>query len=369
MSPKHLTETDLDALALGAAILGTGGGGNPYIGKLRARELLRSGQAIRLVSLDDLPDDALVVSVGGIGAPVVGVEKFEKGDECYRALKAVEAEVGQPISALISAEIGGSNSMEPMIAAAYADLPVVDADGMGRAFPEVQMSTFFIYDHQPYPAAIADEKGNSIVLKEMRDMYWLERFARSLAVDMGATAGFALPPMKVSFLKRYAVPNTVTQALNLGYSVLRARRERLNVLDTICQAENGVHLFSGKIVDVRRELKGGFAVGRVRLEGLDSYLSDQAYIDIQNENLVFWHNDEVRACVPDLIVILDLDSGEAITTEVLRFGQRVAVLALPCHPLLRTPKALEIIGPKAFGYPELTYQPLDVGGNRAAHSR
>jgi DUF917 family protein len=365
---RQLSEADLEALAIGAAILGTGGGGNPYLGKLRARELLRQGKRIEIVRLEDLPPDALVVSVGGIGAPVIGIEKIERGDECYLALKTLEAEVGQPIQALIAAEIGGANSVEPMIAAALAGIPVVDADGMGRAFPEVQMCTFFIYGHAPYPAALADDKGNRVVIKEVVDMYWLERFARSLTVDMGAAAGFALPPMRADFLQRYAVPGTVTQAVRLGYAVLEARLEHRNPASAICDSQNGSILFSGKILDVRRELKGGFAVGEVHLEGLDAFKKQHARIAIQNENLVFWRDGEVEVCVPDLITVLDLDTGEPITTEVLRYGQRVAIIAMPCHPLLKTPEALAVVGPAAFGYPEISFTPLSERTSYARHA-
>lgn len=366
---RSLSESDLDTLAIGAALLGTGGGGNPYIGKLRARELLRQGKTIEIVPLKSLPPDALVVSVGGIGAPVIGIEKFEKGDECLQALRALEKFIGKRVDALIASEIGGANSMEPMITAAQAGIPVVDADGMGRAFPEVQMCTYFIYGHSPYPAAMADEKGNRVIISEVRDMYWLERFARTIAVDMGAAAGLALPPMRADFLQRVAIPNTVTQALNIGATVLQARQERRNASKAVCDAEGGRQLFTGKIIDVRRELKGGFSVGHVRLEGVDAHQDEQAAINIQNENLIFKREGKVEASVPDLIIILDIDSGEPITTEVLRFGQRVAVLALPCHPLLRTAEALGVVGPKAFGYPEVTYRPLESERRLdAAHS-
>ncbi|MEM6431162.1 MAG: DUF917 domain-containing protein, partial [Deinococcota bacterium] len=233
LAPRTISEADLEALELGAAVLGTGGGGNPYIGKLRTRELLRSGKKVELISLHDLPDDALVVSVGGIGAPVVGIEKIEHGDECYQALKAVEAEVGKPISALIPAEIGGANSMEPMLTAAQAGLPVVDADGMGRAFPELQMCTFFIYGHSPAPAAIADDKGNKVVFREVVDMYWLERLARAVTVQMGASAGYADAPMTAGYLKKYAIPNTVSQALNLGYAIQKARQEKRHPVEEV----------------------------------------------------------------------------------------------------------------------------------------
>ena len=62
--------------------------------------------------------------------------------------------------------------------------------------------------------------------------------------------------------------------------------------------------------------------------------------------------------VPDLIVNLEMDTGEPLTTEVLRYGQRVAVIACRCRLLMKTPRALDIVGPKAFGYPELTFEPL-----------
>lgn len=353
-----LQEIDLVPLSIGAALLGTGGGGNPYVGMLRMRELLRQGAAVRVLPLDALADDAWVGEVGGIGAPVVGVEKIEEGHECYRAMRAVEDTAGVKMSALISAEIGGSNSLEPIIAAAYAGLPVIDGDGMGRAFPEVQMTTFFIYGAKPAPSAIADDKGNVVVFKEVVDMFWLERFARDVSVDMGAAAGFAIAPMPMEFVRRTAVPGTVTLAITIGRTVLDARAKRQNVVDKVIASTGGTLFFTGKITDVRRELVGGFARGHAHLTGIGDWTGSEARIAIQNENLVLWVDDVPMIMVPDLIVNLELDTGEPITTEILRYGQRVAVIGLPVHDLMKTPRALEIVGPKAFGYPELTFTPL-----------
>jgi len=353
-----LKESDLLPLSIGAALLGTGGGGNPYVGMLRTRELMRKGANVRIVPLDALPDEAWIGEVGGIGAPVVGVEKIEEGGECFRAMRAVEEASGVKMSALISAEIGGANSMEPIIAAAIAGLPVVDGDGMGRAFPEVQMTTFFIYGAKSAPAAIADEKGNVVVFRHVIDMFWLERFARTVAVDMGAGAGFAIAPMSMEFVRRTAVPNTVTLALEIGQTVLDARAKRQNVVERVVEKTNGKLFFTGKISDIRRELQGGFARGHAVVSGIDDWAGSEARIAIQNENLVLWIDGQPAIMVPDLIMNLELDTGEPITTEMLRYGQRVAVIGLPAHDLLKTPKALEIVGPKAFGYPELAFHPL-----------
>lgn len=354
----YLKESDLLPLSIGAALLGTGGGGNPYVGMLRTRELMRKGASVEIIDLGSLPDDAWVGEVGGIGAPVVSVEKIEEGAECFRAMRAVEEVAGVKMSALISAEIGGANSMEPIITAAQSGLPVIDGDGMGRAFPEVQMTTFFIYGAEPAPAAIADDKGNVVVFKQVKDMFWLERFARDVSVGMGAAAGLAIAPMRMDFVRRTAVPGTVSQALSIGQTVLDARAKRQNVVERVLATTGGTLFFTGKVTDVRRELSGGFSRGHAILSGVDDHAGSEARIAIQNENLVLWVDGVPVIMVPDLIINLELDTGEPITTEVLRYGQRIAVIGLPAHDLMKTAKALDIVGPQAFGYPELTFSPL-----------
>lgn len=359
---REVTDADLDAIEIGAAILGTGGGGNPYIGKLRCREELKKGRLIPVIPLADLADDALVVSLGGMGAPVVGVEKIEEGQECLRALRAVEEVTGRKVDALISAEIGGANSMEPMLTAAQAGLPVVDGDGMGRAFPEMQMTTWSIYGHRAVPAAMADEKGCIVVIRETPDDHWLEHLARAAVVPMGAACGLATNPMMGAFVKRAAIPGTISQALNLGRAVLQAHKDHTDPIETVIRQEDGRLLMTAKIVDLERHLKGGFAVGHMDLEGFGDFAGESGRIDLQNEFLVFRREGTVEAVVPDLIVVLDSDTGLPITTEMLRYGQRIAVLGLPCHDLLRTPEALEIVGPVAFGYPEIPYRPMPRTG-------
>ena len=356
---REVTDDDLDAIEIGAAILGTGGGGNPYIGKLRCREELKKGNRIPVIPLAEVPDDWLVVSLGGIGAPVVGVEKIEEGEECLRALRAVEKEMGVNVDALISAEIGGANSMEPMLTAAQAGLPVVDGDGMGRAFPEMQMCTWSIYGHREAPAAMADEKGSIVVIRDTPDDVWLERIARAVVVTMGAAAGLATQPMRGDFVKRAAVPSTITQALNLGRAVLLANENNTDPVQTVIDQENGKLLMTGKIVDLERHLKGGFSVGHISLEGFGAFDGDTGRIDLQNEFLVFRRNGIVEVCVPDLVVVLDSDTGLPITTEMLRYGQRIAVLGLPAHKLMRSAEALRVVGPAAFGYDDITFVPME----------
>ncbi len=43
------------------------------------------------------------------------------------------------VTAITCGEIGGANSMEPLIYGAHSDMVIVDCDEMGRAFPELQV--------------------------------------------------------------------------------------------------------------------------------------------------------------------------------------------------------------------------------------
>ncbi|HLB48270.1 MAG TPA: DUF917 domain-containing protein [Anaerolineales bacterium] len=359
MREWFLSELDLEYVALGAAILGTGGGGNAYLGKLRAWEQLRAGRRIRIIPPEALKDDDLVIAVGGIGAPTVGIEKIERGDEGLLAVRAIEKEVGKPAAALMTDEIGGANSIEPMIAAALADLPMVDVDGMGRAFPELQMNTFFIYGLKPWPGALCDEKGNTVVFTDVQSPLWLEKLARAGTVAMGCTAAFALPPITGQQVNAWGVKYTVSQVWRLGRTVIEARAEKRDPVAAILAHEHGKLLFKGKIVDVARWTTGGFARGRLEIEGFDTHQKQTLQIEFQNENLIARaaERGDVIATVPDLICIVDSETGRPISTEETRYGLRVSVLGLPATPLFRTPEALAVIGPRAFGY-DVDYQPL-----------
>ncbi|UCC84114.1 MAG: DUF917 domain-containing protein [Gemmatimonadota bacterium] len=353
----QIDEDALESISIGAGILGTGGGGNPYIGMLRARELVREHGPVNVLDLDELPDDSRVICVGGMGAPTVGVEKV-RGTESYRAVRAIEKHTGERATALISGEIGGSNSLEPVIPASLARLPVVDGDGMGRAFPELQMTTFFIYGLPPTPSAVCDEKGNTAIIEDAVSATWVERMARAVTIVMGCAPVFAFAPMTAADVRRTAIPGTLSLARSLGEAVRRAQREKGNPIDAILATVPGRVLFHGKIVDVERRTTEGFARGRVTIEGTGDDAGAQLVVDFQNENLVAQRGGALIATVPDLICIVDAERGEPITTELLRYGFRVSVLGFPAPPLLRTPEALAVVGPEAFGY-QAVYAPLE----------
>ncbi|WP_138444654.1 DUF917 domain-containing protein [Sinomonas susongensis] len=351
----QLRASDLPDLARGATLLGTGGGGDPYIGRMLAERVL-GDRAITVLDPDDLADEAFVIPTAQMGAPTVMVEKIPAGTEPTLALRTLEEHLGRKADATMPIECGGINSMIPLIVAAETGLPVVDADGMGRAFPELYMETFAVYGVHGSPLAIAGERGERVVIDTGDDDRQMEWLARGITIRLGGVAHIAEYAMTGAEVKRTAVPRTLSMALSLGRSMRLAREEHRSPFDAIALTLAGTQyahvreLFVGKVTDVERRTTDGFAKGRAVISGTGD--GEDFEIEFQNENLIARRGGEVVAIVPDLVCVVDHESAEPITTEGLRYGQRVRVLGISTPEMMRTPEALEAFGPSSFGLKE-----------------
>ena len=340
-----ITPAHIDGLARGAAVLGTGGGGDPYIGALLARQALASGD-VTVVGLDEVPDDALVLFVAMMGAPTVMVEKLPSLAEVIEPVKALSVHLGRPITHIACAEVGGVNSTIPIAAAAALGLPLVDADGMGRAFPELQMVLPTLYGVTASPLAFSDEKGNTGVL-QTADNSWTERIARVACVEMGCSVMISGFSMSGAAARESLVSGSLSRCIEIGERIAIARDEKTDPVDAVVDLLGGRELFDGKVVDVHRATTTGFARGRARIDG-DAGAT--LTLQFQNEHLVAEADGAVLATTPDLIMVLDGESGEPITTEGLRYGQRVRVIAAPADERWHSEAALAMVGPGYFGY-------------------
>lgn len=354
---RQITFEQLDAIAIGAAVLGTGGGGDPYIGTLLAKAALTETGPVTVLDPDEVPDDAVCAMSAVMGAPTVLVEKLPGGQEQFRAFEALQATLGRRFTHVICAEVGGLNSTLPIVAAARTGLPLIDCDAMGRAFPEIQMSTPTLYGVRAAPMAMADDKGNSVAVDAI-DNHWTERIARSVAIDMGAAAFISLFVQTGAQVKKAMIPGTLALAEAIGRAVQTARRDKADPIAAILGVTSGHRLFEGKITDVERRTVAGFARGRLSMEGTGSDRGSNLIVEFQNENLVAFRNGRLIASVPDLITMLEADSGEPITTEQLRYGQRAVAIGMPCDGRWRTDAGLELVGPRYFGY-DVDYVPVE----------
>ncbi|MBV8848535.1 MAG: DUF917 domain-containing protein [Methylobacteriaceae bacterium] len=338
---------DIEALAVGAWILGTGGGGSPHHALLCLRRIFTKSATIELIDPSVLDDDDLVAVVSYMGAPLVIQERLVDSAQVARAVTLMQEHLGRHFRAVMALEIGGGNGMLPMLAAAQLGIPVVDADAMGRAYPEAQMTSFAVGDLRPAPLTTVDPRGIEVIVSNVPTWKWMERASRKVCVEYGSIAATCKAPRTGAEVKRWGIPGTTSKAIRLGRAVVEANRHHRDPIEAILTSEHGKWLFAGKIVEVERRTTAGFLRGKAVVEvAADEHI----VLDFQNEWTVIWRDGKPIASTPDLICVLNSDSGEAIGTEVIRYGQRVTAIALPSPDVFLTQQGLENVGPRAFGY-------------------
>jgi uncharacterized protein len=347
---REITSDDIESLAVGAWVLGTGGGGNPYLALLNMRALYREGHRVKLIPAADLDDDAWVGGLAGFGAPLVGQERLNDSRTITRAATLMQEHTGRKFDALMSMEIGGGNGVRPLMAAAHLDLPIVDCDTMGRAYPEAQMTSVAVGDLKPHPITAVDVRGLESIVDKVPSWKWAERIVRKICAEYGSTASTCQPPRTGAEVKKWGIHGTITKAITIGHAVREAQRTHDEPIAAILAVEPGKILYKGKVIDVERRATEGFLRGLARFDGLDEWRGSKMQINFQNEWIVARQDGEPVAMTPDLICVLDSVSGEAVGTETIRYGQRVTVIALPPTPIFLTEKGLRHVGPRAFGY-------------------
>ena len=367
-----LDEQAVRDLQRGAAILGSGGGGDTYLGALVALQAVRKHGPARLLAPYELADQALVISVAFMGSPAVFDEKLPGEKTLLAALEALQEHLGRQAEALVPVEVGGRNCLSAVATAAAAGLPLVDADGFGRAFPDLQMVSFGIYGVQGCPFVLVNEPGDVIIIRAA-DNHTLEHLARGAAQGLGGVAHLAGYPMLGAQLKETAVLGTVSLALRIGQHMRRAAPRLDDILSAINEVtSNSTYgpmrlLCRGQVVELYRtaaETESG-AIGAPRYAFGTAQIrcrhGRHLQVQFQNEFLQAESEGKVVVSVPDLITMLDTETLQPLHADTLACGQHVAVLGIPVPEIMQTPQALKCVGPRSFGY-DIDYQPLDRPG-------
>ncbi|KAJ3955115.1 hypothetical protein N0V92_008383 [Colletotrichum tropicale] len=383
-----ISETDLDYLADGCYVLGCAGGGSPAASKIQLRNMLRDGHTMRVIEPSSLKEKDLIYWGGHMGSPAVSIERLQSIEtvDAFRAL--MEYMRHDKFDAVMGLEIGGANGLEPFLVGSsrFFDSPIIDGDWMGRAYPTYWQTTLAV--HAPLelvPCAIDSGDGKTIIMTRAPNDEIVDRALRASCSEMGSRVGMAAKPTTSDKVKKFGVLNTVSLAWRIGRCI--ALCQTTNTMSTVAESiikeaggsEAAKVLFRGKIMRVERRLFKGHSYGEVHIAAFESGDEDEAArikdraaavsqggmlkVPFKNENILAEHTSEdgktsILAAVPDLISILDNESGRALGVPEFKYGYRVTVIGITCSPRwTETQAGLDIGGPRAFGY-DLDYKPL-----------
>jgi DUF917 family protein len=367
---RELTENDVEHLLIGAEVLGVGGGGTVEEGREMAREVHASGRRFKLVDPRELPDNALVFILAGVGGGVPDdilkrVQRLKVAPEksVIVAARELSRYLGEEPYAFLASEIGAGNTLVPMYVAAMTGKYTVDADGCGRSKPEVSISTTHVRNLPVTPACEVSSFGDVVILKQAVDDYRAEDICRYVAIICGGDAGLARCPTRGKLIREAVVPNSISKAIEVGAKIDKAKQSGADPVKALIDATYGRRIFEGTLESWEREKKEAFDWGQLLIQGKDLYKDQTLKVYFKNEFLVSWKNEKPYVTCPDLICILDKRDFRGLSNTVAdthKFeGTEVAVVGVPAHPIWRTDRGIEIFGPRHFNF-DIDYRPLET---------
>lgn len=350
-----VTEIGLDdvrPLLLGAQMMSSGGSMPGTVASPWLERTLQTAGPVRLVEAVDVPPDTLVVPVGVVGSAIVLEERLPAGEEFVHAVRGIESRVGRRAGAIAALDAASMNALIPVIAAAQLGLPLVDADGMGRMFPLIELTVWAAAGLPAAPIVLVNSRGETVTI-DCANNQRIEPLARPAIIALGGWCASALYPMSAASLAQHGVHGSISRALRLGriLAEFQALGHAAREAGSDLAGALGARLvFTGSVVEVSRPTAAGFSRGVVVLaDTLDP--SRMLRIEVQNECLLALVEGNVVAAVPDVICPVDQASRFPVGVEQLYYGQVLDVLCFAADPAWHTPEGLALAGPAAFGYP------------------
>jgi hypothetical protein len=353
---RTLSWDDIDDILAGATILGCGGGGELAEGREYMQRAYDAGHSVRLAAPDELPAEALVACPYGVGAMTVGDEAVYGGrpfaDEHpgVLAVRALAEHLGCEFAALICGELGGTSIADAFYPAAMLGLPIVDADPVGRAVPELEHSLFYVHGVPIAPQAVVNEIGDTALITRVGDDLRAEALVRALSVASRNLVWVADHARPWGELRKAAVLGSISASLAVGAAWRQAIAAGADMPCTVAAAAHGVVVFRGEIVSHVSADVGGFTVGDTHLAGCGGDEGAAYRIWFKNENLMAWRDDVPDVTCPDLICVFDEATGAVVTNPFATVGARVAVVGMPAPSQWRTAKGIATLGPRHFGF-------------------
>ena len=362
-----LTEQEIMDLLLGSSIQASRGANTAQTVE-RMKTALGQGRKFTMISVDDLPSDWTTVTVAGVGGGGAWEYVTERTKQqnlatipntAVAATQALSKYLGKKFNAVVRIE--AVQSVGALLLASELGVPVVDACLSGRARPEIEQQIPWINGIPSTPASLVSRWGDTVILDKTVDDYRAEDLGRAVAVASGGNAQMAMNPMSAADVKRGVIKGALSQAIMFGKTAREAVAQGKDPVAALVKASNGFMLFQGTVTKADMKGERGFTWWDVELKGTGKYTGHTYKVYVKNENIVAWLDGVPDAMSPDTIQDLDPKTGDAHNGGALggyKLGAEIAMIAYETSPMWRTPKGIEVFGPRHFGF-DFDYVPIE----------
>ena len=368
------TLREIEDFVRGGTFFGTGGGGDFDRGVKILKKHLDMGLSIGWTDVSAIADDKYVMCPFTMGSLATITEEkaafmrsfrvaesefgYRRGEYLADAAKALERHTGQKAAAYVAIELGGGNAGSCIAAAAKNGVLMVDGDFTGRAIPEINQTLPAIYGKPILPLSSCDAWHDICFVDSAVNLRMAERIGKQISVagflgcDM---AGFL---MRGSEMKEVVVQGSLTRCYELGVAIRQAQETGESPVQAILNRTGGYLIAIGTVAKKDWYDKDGYYWGTHHIVGEGPYSGISYEIWFKNENHICRRDGKVMVTSPDLISIVDAQTGSPFTNNQVEEGYRVAVIAARCTPRHRTIEGLAALSARAFGY-DIDYVPVE----------
>ncbi len=364
------TQQECEDFVRGGVIMGTGGGGGAEWGLTTLSEALRDGLKIEWLDVSAIPDDAWTATAFGVGSIAprtaqteaeiarLGLEDRLGRRAMMRAIDELQQYTGKKIDAIVPVELGGGNMPAPIVNARRLGITAVDGDYSGRAVPEVEQATTHLFGKEVRPAVTVDRWGNVAIIKETQNDAMAERMAKMLSVAAYGGCSMASTLLRGKEMKEVVVRGTLTRCYELGQAVRTAREQGRDPVRAGVDYLAGWVLFRGEVAAKDWEDRGGYMYGTTTIAGSGEFAGHSLKVWFKNENHVAWLDERPLATSPDLICLLNPQTGEGYSNTLLKAGDAVTAIGARGVEAFRSARGLAAAGPAHFGF-DIPYVPIE----------
>ena len=345
MTPDRLTRADLDDVALGARLLGSGGGGRVELVTSLLRDRLMS-HSLPVRRPHELPAETLCLPVATVGSSTIGSERMLSSLQFLRLAAAVEQRLGNTVGAIAALEGAGINALIPALAASTLDLELVDADGMGRAFSRIDHTTFALGGVPLTPCFLVGRAGEVVCL-DVPHSANVESLLRPVVAALGGWAVLGCYAQTAVDLSRHGIGGYLQHTGRLGSRLRRARTDGLT-RDALAHAIGAHRVMSGRVAEVRPD-PGHPQSRSITVVTVPPEREQVLRLDAHNEFQLAVLDGRPVAAVPSIICPLHRGSAEPVNVEDVHLDQPLDVLVLPPAAPWLTSAGLSLAGPRAHG--------------------
>ncbi len=356
----------------GCTFYGTGGGGSPDYGYGILSRVLKEKRRIPLFDPDSIADDDWTVCAYGMGSIAprtpeileemkrLSLTRVKVAYKLVEAIRELEKFAKVRVNVVVPLEIGGANTPDPVASAAHMGIRAVDGDySGGRAIPEIVQTAPHIAGKRMNPLSSVDEWGDRVLLEDSVNNLVAEKIGKLVSIlAFGNLAGNATYLLKGSEMKKLVTPGTVSRAATAGRVIREAREEGREIARDVVKSSGGYLLFEGTITKKDERDQDGYYWGSNEVKGTGEFSSHVFKYWFKNENHLTWMDGKLHVTSPDIICVIDSRTGEPITNPASKVGDGVSLIGHRSAERFRSPKALEVLGPRHFGV-DADYVPIE----------